>query len=71
MARENQGLQIALIVVVMLTIILGATAFITYRQSTDTALKLKAAQDENNKLSRRVQDAEEAVKDLKHLVGAA
>ena len=31
MARENQGLQIALIVFVMLTIILGVTTYLFFR----------------------------------------
>ena len=32
MARENQGLQVALIIFFMLTIILGVTTFIFFRQ---------------------------------------
>ena len=32
MARENQGLQIALIIFVMLTIILGVTTYLFFRQ---------------------------------------
>ena len=32
MARENQGLQIALIIFVMLTIVLGVTTFIFYHK---------------------------------------
>jgi hypothetical protein len=37
MARENQGLQIALIIFVMLTIILGVTTFIYVRQAKEAA----------------------------------
>jgi len=48
MARENQGLQIALIVTVMLTIILGVTTFIFYRQYDDANTKAKAAVDEKD-----------------------
>jgi len=46
MARENQGLQIALIVFVMLSIILGVTTFIFYQQWTDAATKAEAATKE-------------------------
>ena len=35
MARENQGLQIALIVFVMLTIVLSITTFLFVRQAAD------------------------------------
>jgi hypothetical protein len=64
MARENQGLQIALIIFVMLTIILGVTTFIFFRQYeeadqkaqeavTQASQQLTAAntiQDDNNRL---------------------
>jgi len=38
MARENQGLQIALIIFVMLTIILGVTTFLFYKQFQEQAI---------------------------------
>jgi len=38
MARENQGLQVALIIFVMLTIILGVTTFLFFRQYEDAQL---------------------------------
>lgn len=41
MARENQGLQIALIVFVMLTIILGVTTFIFYGRYDEALIKAK------------------------------
>jgi hypothetical protein len=41
MARENQGLQIALIVFVMLTILLGVTTYLSYREY-DKAAKAEA-----------------------------
>lgn len=57
MARENQGLQIALIIFVMLTIILGVTTFLFFRQAeegNDKFLKLtsdmKATNEAKNKL---------------------
>jgi hypothetical protein len=45
MARENQGLQVALIIFVMLTIILGVTTFLFFRQYEDALLAAKDAQD--------------------------
>lgn len=44
MARENQGLQIALIIFVMLTIILGVTTFIFFRQYEEAAANAAEAQ---------------------------
>ncbi len=44
MARENQGLQIALIIFVMLTIILGVTTFIFFRQYEEATAAAKEAQ---------------------------
>ncbi|MFC1596677.1 hypothetical protein ACFL5Q_01890, partial [Planctomycetota bacterium] len=46
MARENQGLQIALIIFVMLTIILGVTTFLFYKQYQEQAIATAAAQEE-------------------------
>ncbi|MGW8256570.1 MAG: hypothetical protein ACWGMZ_03695 [Thermoguttaceae bacterium] len=52
MARENQGLQIALIVSVMLSIILSVATFLCFRQYTDTAKSLKNAQDDATRKQR-------------------
>ena len=43
MARENQGLQIGLIVFVMLTIILGVTTYLFFRQYEEADGRTKAA----------------------------
>ncbi|HOM18185.1 MAG TPA: hypothetical protein PLQ00_12715, partial [Thermoguttaceae bacterium] len=40
MAREHQGLQIALIIFVMLTLILGVTTFIFFRRYDETVAEL-------------------------------
>ncbi len=42
MARENQGLQIALIIFVMLTIVLGVTTFIFFRNYDEAKAEAKA-----------------------------
>jgi len=68
MARENQGLQIALIILFMLTIILGVTTYVFCRQyieADDSGRKLEgqlkdsdvakqSIQDENNQLKKMI-----------------
>jgi len=68
MARENQGLQIALIILFMLTIILGVTTYVFCRQyieADESARKLdgqlkekdtanQSIQDENNQLKKMI-----------------
>lgn len=71
MARENQGLQIALIVFVILTILFGVTAFLFHSSSTKAEAKAKsngeAAQKAENGLREMTKDVEE----LKKLMGFA
>ncbi len=71
MARENQGLQIALIISVMLTIILGVATFLCYRQYTDTAKSLKTAQDDARRYQRDADKAREEGSQLRRYLGAA
>ncbi|MCS7304576.1 MAG: hypothetical protein NZ602_05645 [Thermoguttaceae bacterium] len=42
MAREHQGLQIALMIFVLLTLILGVTTFIFFRRYDETVVKMEA-----------------------------
>ncbi len=65
MARENQDLQIALIVSVMLTIILGVATFLCYRKYTDTEKSLQAALADGNKKSREADMARDEASRLK------
>ena len=44
MARENQGLQIALIIFVILTIMLGVTTFIFFKQGEDAEARAEQAE---------------------------
>ena len=53
MARENQGLQIALIVFVMLTILLGVTTYLGFRQYNDAAINVARLTTDNSKLTQR------------------
>lgn len=71
MARENQGLQIALIIFVMLTIILGVSTYLCYRHYDD-AVKAKAVADAA--ASKKDQEARKNGEDaaaLKKMVGTA
>ncbi len=71
MTRENQGLQIALIVFVMLTIILGVTTFIFFRQYEETDTKAQAAQADANKHRMAASTIQEENNELKRLIGVA
>ncbi len=70
MARENQGLQIALIVFVMLAIVLGVVTYVVYRQYDEAAIKAKNATEEANKKSQAAAKAESDVAELKRIIGA-
>jgi len=71
MARENQALQVVLIIFVMLTIILGVTTFIFYRQWDEAEIK-SIASDKEAGLQRAAASvtAEECI-DLKQKMGFA
>ena len=71
MARENQGLQIALIIFVMLTIILGVTTYLFFRQSEEAFNKAKQNQEEATKKTQLCDKANEDADELKRLIGAA
>ena len=43
--RESQGLQIALILFVMVTVVLAVTTFVFYRKTEEAVQKKKAAED--------------------------
>lgn len=70
MAREHQGLQIALIIFVMLTLILGVTTFIFFRRYDETVLELNN-QTNAAKQARSQAETEQAqkIKLLKFLGG--
>ncbi len=48
MARENQGLQIGLIIFVMLTIVLGVTTYLFFRQYEEATIKATNARRRNS-----------------------
>ena len=68
MARENQGLQIALIVFVMLTIVLGVTTFLFYRQYDEADAKAKQNETKAKDAQTEVSNREADIKDLKEII---
>jgi len=71
MARESQGLQIALVIFVMLTIVLGVTTFIFYRQATEAESKAKAATAEASKQTTTARTMTDNFNELKRYIGVA
>jgi hypothetical protein len=70
MARENQGLQIALIIFVMLTVVLGATTYWTYRLYDEQAIKAKSALADASKNNDVANKHAKDIEDLKWMIGA-
>lgn len=71
MARENQGLQIGLIIFVMLTVVLGASTFWMYKQYDEASIKLKAGNEQLQAKETALKNAESDLSELKRLMGAA
>ncbi len=71
MARENQGLQIALIVFVMLTILLGVTTYLGFRQYNDAAINVARLNTDVSKLNSDKGSLEANIQSLKGCLGAA
>lgn len=69
MARENQGLQIGLIIFVMLTIVLGVTTYLFFRQYEEATLKATTAAADLAKVSRVSAKNEDDANELKRLIG--
>jgi hypothetical protein len=71
MARENQGLQIAMIVFVLLTIVFGVTTFLFFSQYKEASKKALAADQAASKESATARDAIKQMDDLKKMMGFA
>lgn len=71
MARESQGLQIALIVFVMLSIILGVTTYIFYRQYEEANAKTVAAMNDKKTANDEKDRSEKDNEALRQLIGVA
>jgi hypothetical protein len=71
MARENQGLQISLIVFVTLSLFLGVGFYIVYRQYDEAAAKAKSNADQATTAQGQVKMYDTDMATLKRLIGAA
>ncbi len=71
MARENQGLQVALIIFVILTIVLGVTTFIFFKQGEDAEGRATAAVETASQKDDLARNVLEENSRLKGLMGFA
>jgi hypothetical protein len=69
-ARENQGLQIALIIFVMLTIVLIVTTYMFFSKFQEERDKGKALVTENGKLTKDASDSRNDSEECKRTIGA-
>ena len=69
MARENQGLQIALIIFVMLTIILGVTTYLFFRNYEEADIKAKDNLAQRDKATKLAVKNEDDANELKKKIG--
>lgn len=70
MARENQGLHIALIIFVALTLVLGVTTFMFFRKYEEASIKAKANEEQAKTERLKAENAEKDNAELKRLIGA-
>ena len=69
MARESQGLQIALIVFVMLTVVLGVTTFLYHSRYSEALKSVKDEQDHAAQDRTKLANRETECSELKRMVG--
>ncbi len=69
MARESQGLQIALIVFVMFTVIFGVATFVLYRSYGDQVLKADEAAKKEQQRAQELRQAQDEGNSLKQMIG--
>lgn len=71
MARENQGLQITLIVFVFLTIVLGVASFLFYRNYQEQTIKVASLTEEKSTLDATTRELQNENMQLKEWIGDA
>ena len=69
MARENQGLQISLIIFVMLTVVMSVMTFVFFRKYDEADRKRQAAEVTANTERVAKDDLKSECSDLKHMIG--
>lgn len=67
--RENQGLQIACILLVMVTIVLAVSTYVLYRKSEESVNSAFAAEEEKKKALDLAAKERDRVRALKHFIG--
>ena len=70
-ARENQGLQIALIIFVVLTIILIVSTYLLFRSYGDAQDAMKALKTDNDNKAKQTAQANAESEQFKGMIGAA
>jgi len=70
-SRESQGLQIALILFVMITVVLAVTTFVFYRKSEEARKTVAAANEKAKQKDTLYNDENFKVQYLQHILGAA
>jgi hypothetical protein len=70
-ARENQGLQIALIIFVMVTVVLCVATFLYHRSAADAKIALKDLETNLNAEKMAVSNYQKEVEELKKMLGFA
>lgn len=68
-ARESQGLQVALILFVMVTVVLAVTTYVYFRKSEELIKERDQARNEKNSADARARDMDFKIKALKHVLG--
>ena len=71
MARENQGLQIALIIFVMLGIVLGVTTFVYFQKFAEAEKKQQISDDKATAADSARQQTDSENQDYKKMMGFA
>lgn len=69
MARENQGLQIALIIFVLLTVGLGVSTFMYFRKLEESVIQKKKAESDTENANRVAEDRLTEAKELRKMIG--
>lgn len=70
-SSENQGLQIALIIFVMLTIVLSVTTFVFFRQYEEADIRARKDHEDAAKKDGEVRTAVTEIGDLKKMIGVS
>ena len=68
-SRESQGLQIALILFVMVTVVLGVTTYMSFRRSEEKIKEAAAARAETRQRQEMLLAREFESQALKHVLG--